>query len=211
MKILSHRGLWTTPEERNTVTALERSLDHGFGFESDIRDYSGRLVISHDPAGQAAETAEMVFELLQKYKDRYCFAINIKSDGVGKMLAEGLEKHHLDNYFCFDMSVPQMIEYANSGIRFFTRKSEYEPGIPVLFDQAAGVWIDAFEDESWITKELLEEYLSQGKEVCLVSPELHGREHLAFWQSLKDNGIAGEQVMLCTDLPREAEEFFEGE
>ena len=52
-----------------------------------------------------------------------------------------------------------MIEYAKDGTRFFTRKSEYEPGIPVLFDQAAGVWVDAFEDESWITKELLEEYL----------------------------------------------------
>ena len=113
MKILSHRGLWNTPEERNTYTALKRSLDHGFGFESDIRDCNGQLVISHDPAREEnLETAETVFKLLQKYENQYCFAINIKSDGIGKIIAESLKESHLYNYFCFDMSVPQMIEYA---------------------------------------------------------------------------------------------------
>lgn len=212
MKILSHRGLWTLPEERNTHSALKKSLDHGFGFESDIRDYNGKLVISHDPAGpENLGSAEAVFQLLQDYEDRYCFAINIKADGVGNILAETLKSHHLNNYFCFDMSVPQMIEYANAGIRFFTRKSEYEPGVPVLLDQAAGVWIDAFQDETWITQELLETYLAQGKAVCLVSPELHARKPLAFWQRLKDSKIPTDDLILCTDLPREAKDFFEGE
>ena len=212
MKILSHRGLWMKPEERNTHNALEKSLVYGFGFESDIRDYDGKLVISHNPA--VSETlifAETVFQLLQNYEDSYCFAINIKSDGIGEMIAESLKKHHLNNYFCFDMSVPQMIEYANAGICFFTRKSEYESGIPVLFDQAAGIWVDAFRDEDWITKKLLDTYLSQGKSVCLVSPELHGRKHLMFWQRLKDYKICTDDLILCTDLPLEAKDFFKGE
>lgn len=211
MKILSHRGLWTAPKERNTRAALEQSLEQGFGFESDIRDYGGHLVISHDPAvKEDLGTAETVFQLLEKHRDRYCFAINIKADGIGKLLAERLKSHQLNNYFCFDMSVPQMIEYAKEGIRFFTRKSEYEPGSPVLLEQAAGVWIDAFEDESWITKELLEDYLSQGKEVCLVSPELHARKPFTFWKWLKDSKITSDHLFLCTDLPREAKIFFEG-
>ena len=48
MKILSHRGYWKTAEEKNTATAMHRSFSLGFGTETDVRDYNGKLVISHD-------------------------------------------------------------------------------------------------------------------------------------------------------------------
>ena len=87
---------------------------------------------------------------------------------------ELLGKYGINNYFTFDMSVPQMIEYSEMNIRFFTRQSEYEKN-PVMYDQAAGVWIDAFFDDSWITEKLLQDHLTNGKKVCIVSPDLHKR------------------------------------
>ena len=48
MKILSHRGYWKAPIEKNTREAFVRSFALGFGTETDIRDYMGELVISHD-------------------------------------------------------------------------------------------------------------------------------------------------------------------
>ena len=209
MRILSHRGLWHEQSERNTLSALKKSLEHGFGFESDLRDYKGRLVVSHDPANADSCPAALIFRLLHEYQDQYCFAINIKADGLGRMLIQELNRHKLNNYFCFDMSVPQMIEYVRDGIRFYTRKSEYEPGQPVLYNQAAGVWVDAFEDTGWITPELLRGYLKDGKEVCLVSPDLHAREPVEFWSFLKNNGLDCENIFLCTDMPEQAKEFFE--
>ena len=81
MVILSHRGLWKKQSEKNTFLSIQRSLEEGFGFESDIRDYLGRLVISHNIAEDDSPDAQEVFSLMQKYQDQYCFAINIKADG----------------------------------------------------------------------------------------------------------------------------------
>ena len=120
----------------------------------------GRMVISHNIADSSSPDAESVFAELARYGDKYCFAINIKADGLKALLMELLGKYGINNYFTFDMSVPQMIEYSEMNIRFFTRQSEYEKN-PVMYDQAAGVWIDAFFDDSWITEKLLQDHLGK--------------------------------------------------
>jgi hypothetical protein len=52
--------------------------------------------------------------------------------------------------------------------------------------------------------------LDAGKEVCLVSPELHKRPHLPLWTRLRDEGLQNwEGLMLCSDIPEEAVTFFE--
>ena len=104
-----------------------------------------------------------------------------------------------------------MIEYAAAGLNFFTRLSEYEQEPPVLMDKASGIWIDAFENSSWITDTLLKSYLNMGKQVCLVSPELHQRSYIEFWKMIKDSNIDTTQLILCTDIPEEANLFFGGE
>ena len=179
MQILAHRGYWKEQEERNSPTALHRALESGFGFESDIRDYKGELVISHNIADESCQKAEEVFCWLAEHEDRYCFAINIKADGLTNLLAGLLEKYHITNYFTFDMSVPQMVEYADMGLTYFTRQSEVEPD-PIMYDKAAGVWIDGFWGTDWITEALLQRHIAAGKRICLVSPELHDREYRPF-------------------------------
>lgn len=207
MEILSHRGYWKNEDEKNTLESLKKSLAEGFGFESDVRDYKGKMVISHNPAGEFSPDVEQVFKELQSYQDKYCFAINIKADGLKDMLLEQLQEHGIENYFTFDMSVPQMVEYIGKGIRVFTRQSEYET-VPVFYKESAGIWIDGFENLDWITEELLLNHIQNGKYVCIVSPELHQREYREFWKKLKSMKLNFKYVMLCTDKPWEAEEYF---
>lgn len=209
MQILSHRGLWNDSSEKNTIAALEKSLVSGFGFESDIRDYDGRLIISHDIGTMSSPVAEDVFNLLRNHTDQFCFAINIKADGLKNLLKECLARYNIKNYFTFDMSIPQMVEYRDMGITYFTRQSEFEMA-PCLYEDAAGVWIDAFLDDSWITQDLIYGHLVKGKKVCLVSPDLHQRDVNTFWENLKMMKLQEEQnIYLCTDIPKEAKKFFD--
>jgi hypothetical protein len=41
MQILSHRGYWQHPSEKNTEAAFRRSFLLGYGTETDIRDRDG--------------------------------------------------------------------------------------------------------------------------------------------------------------------------
>jgi len=210
MKILAHRGYWNQDIGKNSPEALRTALEKGFGFESDVRDYMERMVISHNIATSSCQDAEEVFQWLHEFNDEYCFAINIKADGLKDILQSYFTKYSISNYFLFDMSIPQMVEFNEMGLRFFTRQSEVEPN-PNMYNEAAGVWIDGFWRTDWITKELLDEHINNGKEVCLVSPDLHGKKNYKeFWQQLLDDGIDLNKVILCTDYPEEAREFFNG-
>ena len=91
MIILAHRGLWKSPSEKNSLTVLRRALHSGFGVETDIRDYAGDIVISHDIADASCECLET---FLRSYKeDGSCLplALNIKSDGLHHPLKKLLE------------------------------------------------------------------------------------------------------------------------
>lgn len=208
MKIIAHRGYWNDQIERNSPQALHAALAHGYGFESDLRDYQGRLVISHNIAEETSQNAEEVFRWLEENQDRFCFAINIKADGLKELLQNQLAEKHIKNYFLFDMSVPQMVEFQQMGLTYFTRQSEVEPD-PVMYETAAGVWIDGFWGTDWISEGLLQGHISKGKSVCLVSPELHGEEPMPFWNRLRTFEIPWNRVFLCTDIPDAATEFFE--
>lgn len=207
MKILAHRGYWNQKIEKNSPQAIRTALEKGYGFESDVRDYRGKMVISHNIADESCQDAEQVFKWLQEYGDKYCFAINIKADGLKDILSLFFEKYNISNYFLFDMSIPQMVEFREKGLRYFTRQSEVEP-TPNMYEDAAGVWIDGFWQTDWITKELLKKHIDNGKDVCIVSPDLHGKEYREFWATLKKWDINNDRIFLCTDHPDEAKEFF---
>lgn len=205
--ILSHRGLWTSPPDRNTVKAFRASFDSGFGVETDIRDANGQLVISHNVPQGDEPTFEHVLAL-QAESMGGPLAINIKADGLAARVAEALSSAGDPEAFCFDMSVPDMLGYREAGLRFFTRHSEYETH-PALYADAAGVWLDCFESE-WFDAEVLSRHRAAGKQVCIVSPELHGRDHVAAWAQWRQwDTIASPDVLICTDLPLQARQVFQ--
>jgi hypothetical protein len=199
MKVLSHRGLWLQPGEKNADVAFERSFDAGFGTETDVRDRLGELVIAHDmPRG--GESSFDAFLALLRGRD-LPLAVNIKADGLARPVRDALQRRGVRDWFVFDMSVPDMREHLRLGSPVFARVSEVERQPPWL-DLCAGVWLDAF-DGDWFTAQDVEALLQAGKRVCVVSPELHGRDPGAIWHALRPlKQAAG--LMLCTDRPHDA-------
>lgn len=209
MLLLAHRGLWSAPEERNSRAALVGALQHGFGLETDIRDQNGVLVISHDmPTGSVLPLADLLAAYRQLGSSAP-LALNIKADGLRIRLAEELRAAGIERYFVFDLSVPELLQYCRAGLRYFTRLSEYEPQ-PALYPEAAGVWVDLFVSD-WVSPDRIRALLAEGKEVALVSPELHRRDQQAFWASLRAAGLHREPgLLLCTDFPTQAQRYLHG-
>lgn len=205
MQIISHRGYWKTAAEKNTVIAMERSFSMGFGTETDIRDYKGELVISHDIADESAMSFRQFLDIYSKQDKDLYLALNIKADGLQSQMKNILQEYAIKNYFVFDMSVPDGLGYLKQNLNTFTRQSEYEKE-PSFYEQAQGVWLDCFHDD-WIDHQLIAKHLTNKKIVCVVSPDLHKRDYFAAWE--KYHPLAQENnLILCTDYPEEAKKFF---
>lgn len=205
MKILSHRGYWLKESEKNSAQAFCRSFDAGFGTETDLRDADGKIVISHDiPRG-----GEIEFEDLLRLMDgrNLPLALNIKADGMADIIYDLLEKYSHTNYFTFDMSIPDMINQLKTNIKVYAGLSDVlNP--PVLLDKCEGVWLDCFYSD-WFKTLTIDNLLNLNFSVCIVSAELHKREVVQQWNIIKDSKyINDSRLMLCTDKPNDARNFF---
>lgn len=205
MIIISHRGYWKTPDEKNGTVAFQRSFELGFGTETDVRDLDGALVISHDmpTVGVMGMT-----EFLALAGSKLPLALNIKSDGLAEPLREAMAAYDRNAWFVFDMSIPDMRMHLKAGNPVFTRVSEVEK-VPVWLDECEGVWLDQFERE-WFDADFVVGLLSTGKRVCVVSSELHRRDYSDLWKMLQPLA-AFDNLMLCTDFPEDAKKFFGNE
>lgn len=217
INVISHRGYWKQPHEKNTPDAFRRSFSLGYGTETDIRDSvcagEKRLVISHDiPSGE-----EMFFENMLGIACEHgkpLLALNIKSDGLQDLIQEILAAHEYSNYFLFDASVPDLIQAEKKGLKCYTRLSEYET-VPSLYDapNVVGVWVDAFQSGRWYDEAVVERLLSDGKEVALVAPDLHKRldEFVPYFEWLKVSGLSQRNgLIVCTDEPERATQILQG-
>jgi hypothetical protein len=137
-------------------------------------------------------------------------ALNIKSDGLARQLNEELSLYPAIDWFVFDMSVPDMKSHLLQTNSVFARVSEFESDPPWL-NECDGVWLDSFEG-LWFNRATIDNFLMLGKRVCIVSPELHQRDHLPTWYMLKlvPEYMNEDRLFLCTDFPEEARHFLEG-
>lgn len=209
MIILSHRGAWSSTEEKNTPAAFIRSLQMGFGTETDIRDFNRGLVISHDiPTGNEMPLSSF-FQICKKVHiaagEPIPIALNIKADGLATHVKKYITDLEGFYPFFFDMSAPDTYSYIEAGLTVFTRMSEIERH-PIWFNESAGVWLDSLHSD-WFENDTLEWIIQNGKRVCIVSPELHGRPYEKLWEQLNSYDKK-ESIMLCTDYPEKAEIFF---
>ena len=206
MIILSHRGYWKKVEEKNTLQSFNNTIINGFGTETDIRDFDGELVISHDISNKSNLRFNSILELFKN--SNLLLALNVKADGLQNLLMQSINQHKISNYFVFDMSIPDTNLYINMGFNVFCRQSEFEPNVP-FYDEIKGIWLDAFK-KTWYNSDLVYNHLLKGKKVCIVSDELHKRDHLYQWQILKSwSFIENDNLILCTDYPEEARKYFE--
>lgn len=213
-RILAHRGLWSLPEEQNTLLALSAALEHGFGIETDVRDSAGELVVSHDvPVGGEVKLTEL-YSLLQVQSAALPIALNIKSDGLAKEISRAFpqEKDAFSYTFYFDMSVPQYIHYSRLDLPVAVRLSEYETVEPMASlierQHKKWVWLDAFNGDWWLDSEILAD---SSYSYVVVSPELHGRPHINVWQTVKAAIANGQDVYICTDFPIEFSRYLDAD
>lgn len=207
MLTISHRGYWKTAEEKNTAVAFDRSFLLGFGTETDLRDLGGQLVIAHDPPLSGAMPADDMFSQVAAHDPALPMALNIKADGLQTLVCDAVERHGLTGCFVFDMAVPDAVQWLKTGIAVFTRHSDIET-TPAFYEQADGVWLDAFGNDWW-DMDVVAAHLNAGKQVAVVSPELHARDYTAVWSMMKESTICqSNDIILCTDIPETAKEFF---
>ncbi len=204
MQILAHRGVHGAAYAPNSYAAFEQAVALGFGVEVDVRDQNGELVVAHDANEAGAYPFSKICALMAGKPQ--AMAINIKSCGLQGLLKETLSRHGISRYFTFDMAVADLWANVKSGITSFTRQSDFEREV-VLAARAQGVWLDMFETD-WVDGGAIAQHMAQGRDVALVSPELHGRAHMAFWGVLKRALPVAGTLYLCTDFPQEADRFF---
>lgn len=192
--------------EQNTLSAFYSAIDQHFGVEVDVRDFDGELVISHDLPNSSSPKLADLFSYYRAKRSLQTLALNVKSDGLQTLARKLIAEFEVERYFFFDASVPDALHYLRQELSFFTRESDLE-NPPSIYEQASGVWVDELR-KAWITRSAVTTHLEKKRKVCVVSPELHRREHLGLWEELRPISTSP-NLSLCTDFPVEARQFFE--
>ena len=165
MKFIAHRI--------NTILELE-NLPKEYGVEIDLRDaLDGTIYIAHDPF-----TAGENFEAYLRYYQHGMMILNVKSERIEFKVLELIKKYGIEKYFFLDSSFPMIHTLAKSGERKIAlRYSEFEGLDTLLMMQGRvdWVWVDCF-TELPIDHELFLQLKKMGYKLCLVSPELQGRD-----------------------------------
>ncbi|MFB6325691.1 hypothetical protein ACE8EZ_06205 [Pantoea deleyi] len=212
MIVISHRGYWKSLHEKNTEAAFIRSFQLDLGTETDLRDFNGEIVISHDIPDASCMTFQQMLKLYKMHTtSNPPLALNVKADGLQKKVKDTLELMGITNYFFFDMALPDSLAYYQHDLKAFVRYSEFEC-LNSLYDMSEGVWLDGFKKDL-VEEDLLNKIISDGKKVCIVSPELHKRNHIESWEKYKnfdDKLLFSSNLIICTDYPEECMEFFNG-
>ncbi len=191
MKLITHR--------RNTLSELSATPIH-YGVEVDIRSYGDKLVIHHDPFVEG----ESFEEWLAAYRHG-TLILNVKEEGLESRLTSLMRHFGIEDYFFLDQSFPFLVKSARAGEhRCSVRVSEFESiqTALTLAGKVSWVWVDCF-TQFPLSHEDAATLQAAGFKLCLVSPELQGRdaevEIAAHAQLLKDRNISPEAV--CTKRP----------
>lgn len=180
MEIIKHRA--------NNIA----EIDNRYGYEIDVRDSLGELIISHDPSSGNDVTLSEYFKYMDKSK---LIGINVKSSEIEHRLKKTIQDSNISNYFTFDWTVPSLIKAIQAQLVCAFRLSEYEKEI---MPNCSWVWVDAFH-KIWYDAKFLEHIHNKGIKIALVSPEIHERTHEL--KKIKDIVNTGFIDAICTDMP----------
>jgi hypothetical protein len=164
MNIIAHR--------KNTLKDLIDS-PRCYGVEVDIRSNNGQLVIQHDPFAEGEN-----FEAWIAAYQHGTLILNVKEEGLEARLIALMAQHQIDDFFFLDQSFPFLVKWSKAGERrCAVRVSEFESidTALTLAGKVDWVWVDCFTHFS-LTENDAERLQSAGFKLCLVSPELQGRD-----------------------------------
>ena len=205
MRVVAHRGVWESHDEQNSLAALIRANDLGFGIETDVWALDGGLVISHEPPKSNWEHFHFKELISSVNQPAGPLCINVKSDGSAALLK--CYEPLLSNWewYAFDMSMPETMRFQEFSLPFLQRLSEIEYSNPMI--QSAGAWLDCFHGQ--LNEKAVHELVESDSPVFVVSPELHGHSYGEFWEELsRVRSALRAPLAICTDFPIEAKAFF---
>jgi hypothetical protein len=191
VKLIAHR--------RNTLNEL-LATPTKYGVEVDIRSYGDKLFIHHDPFIQG----ESFDSWITAYQHG-TLILNVKEEGLEARLIRMMKSKGIEDYFFLDQSFPFLIKWSKAGEhRCAVRVSEFE-SIETAMTLAGKIdwaWVDCF-SRFPLSREDARRLKDKGLRLCLVSPELQGRnaksEIPALAALLKERGIQADAV--CTKRP----------
>ena len=197
MKLIAHR--------RNTLAEL-LATDLNYGVEVDIRSLGQQLILHHDPlvAGES-------FDEWLNFYEHGTLILNVKEEGLEEQLMEIMAEKDIDDYFFLDQSFPFLVKWANkSKRRCAVRVSEFESieTALTLSGKVDWIWVDCFTHFP-LTHKDAQRLKQAGFKLCLVSPELQGRDAESeipiLVGLLNERNIVAEAV--CTKRPDVWEKF----
>jgi hypothetical protein len=156
---------------RNTIKDLIET-DKSYGIEVDIRSKGKRLIISHDPFVDG-----VLFDQWIKFFNHKFLILNVKEEGLEEAVIQVMKIHSIEHFFFLDQSFPYIIKYAKLGFRSCAvRLSEFETISTVLnlSGMIDWVWVDCFSVFP-LDKKSIHILKENGFKLCMVSPELQGR------------------------------------
>jgi len=158
----------------NSVSQL-LDISPQYGVEIDLRDNTdGTIYIAHDPF-----TWGESFETYLKHYKHGTMILNIKSERIEFKVLELLKKHKISKYFFLDSTFPMIYALSKTDEKNIAlRYSEFEgvDTIRSMKGRVDWVWVDCF-TKLPIDHGLFLGLKEMGYKLCLVSPELQGREH----------------------------------
>ncbi|WP_071466501.1 phosphatidylinositol-specific phospholipase C/glycerophosphodiester phosphodiesterase family protein [Polynucleobacter asymbioticus] len=163
MKLIAHR--------RNTIDELQNT-DTRYGVEVDIRSDGNELIIHHD--------ALVLGESFKVWLDAYehgTLILNVKEEGLEAKLIALMAEKGIEDYFFLDQSFPFLVKWSSAGEqRCAVRVSEFESIETALSltGKVKWVWVDCFTHFP-LSAEDARRLKNAGFKLCLVSPELQGR------------------------------------
>lgn len=177
-----------------------KNIPSNLGIEVDIRSYGEELIIHHDPFKKGENFNKWLIEY-----DHKMLILNVKEEGLEDTLIELMKEKNIKNYFFLDQSFPFLIKHSkSSGGRSAVRFSEYESINTVLNlkNICNWVWVDCF-SKNPLTANCFKKIKENNFKICLVSPELQGKdgpsEIFKLKKDLKDKKILADAV--CTKHP----------
>ena len=191
MKIIVHR--------RNLRAELD-STDTRFGVEVDLRSNGNQLVAAHDPFFEGEDFGFWIEGL-----NHSTLIVNVKEEGLENRVLSVLKDRGIEDFFLLDQSFPSLVKCALAGEgRTAVRVSEFESieTALLLSGKVRWVWLDSF-GEFLFSETEVTRLVSAGFQICVVSPELQGRdadfEVPALLQQFGQWGIELDAV--CTKRP----------
>lgn len=195
MKLISHR--------RNTIAEL-LAIDPKYGIEVDIRSQGDQLVIHHDPFMEGTSFIDWI----TVYKHG-TLILNVKEEGLEARLIALMKSLSIDDYFFLDQSFPFLIKWANAGeSHCAVRVSEFESidTALTLAGKVDWVWVDCF-TKFPLSASDARRLKDAGFRLCLVSPELQGRDARKEIPQLA--GLLREREIICDAMCTKLPEFWE--